>query len=121
MGNRAETFRRELIGSGDALRLHSMSQRVAKVMIERRERGVNRKADRASERKRREEEFLEDLPELQFNRSLRHMLDGVATGEDIAYVLRNINQYENVVEKVRVGKRRHTVTITVVDLPIKVP
>lgn len=117
MGNRAEVFRMGIRNSDDPIRKHSLNQRHLKEMMQARERGFNRKAVGASERREREDRFLEDLPRMQFNRALEHIIDGTPSDEDIRYVLGNIFEYEQVVKKVRFrfGERRRRVTISVVD------
>lgn len=95
-------FRRRTPGSGG---IASQNQRGAKEIREGQERGNNPKAQKAYEKRRREERFLQDLPEFQFRRALKHIIDGDASEEDFVYVVREIYKYEQETEKFTIVRR----------------
>ena len=87
-----EIFRREELREGDPLFWHPMNQAMASGIRDRRRRGYDRKAENAEKRRLREEEFLKNLPHMQFHRALGRMFEGTATPEDIKYVFRHADE-----------------------------
>lgn len=97
MTSRTETIKKEIIKSGSPLAKHSLSQRILKREIDR-ENGVlgksNSKGGKARASRRRAEKFIDQLPRMQFDRALEHMMDGRPTIEDISYVVEHMGDYE---------------------------
>lgn len=97
MTTRAERARQIIIKSGSPLAGHSLSQKILK---REEDRGSvvlgkpNSKGEKVRASKRRTEEFIEQLPRMQFNRALGHMMDGRPTIEDISYVVGHVGHYE---------------------------
>jgi len=123
MGNRAEELRKQIVAGGGATATYSMNQRTTAYIIQRQEKGFDRKAEKAKLRRMKEEEFLQNLPKFQFDRALSHIIDGIATEEDFNYVARNIGNYEQVIGRFKINgvngngeKRvRRSATVTIVD------
>ena len=113
MGNRTEELRKQVVAGGGATARHSMNQKTIGYIIQMGERGFDRKAEKSKLRKRRKEQFLQDLPKFQFDRALGQMLNGTSTTENIEHVFNNAHKYEAVIDRYETEKS--TVTITIVD------
>lgn len=111
MTNKAE--REKIVGRGSAVAKHSLNQYTTKTLREYEEKGVDRKAAGAAKKRRRQEQFEQNLPKAQFDRALGHILEGRATPEDINYALKNIGRYEKRVGRFSTGETR--IIATVVD------
>ncbi len=72
----------------------SLNQKGLKLGTERSQRffGTDRKAHKAMEQKIREEDFVRQLPKLQYERALHHMLDGTATPEEAYYFFKMVDE-----------------------------
>ena len=111
MGNKAEAFRREIIGSGDPLRRHSLNQDTAKDVRERIERGRDRKKEKSQDRKLRQGKLLHDLPAMQFSRAVGHVLEERATSQDLDY---NIDNFGHVSDEFTTETGEKAI-VTIVD------
>lgn len=60
------------------------------------------KGYKANQRRLRQQQFIENLPRMQFKRALGHMVDGTATPEDIGYVLGHADRFGRQVDKVTI-------------------
>jgi len=122
MGSRVEQLRKE-IRPEDPFYSHPLNQEMAKNIIEKRKRGKRSpKVENAAARRKAQDEFMQRLPEFQFNRALGHILDGQESIEDIIYVAENIKLYEQVIGRFRISSNgsgekrvRRTVTVSIVD------
>jgi len=120
---RLEIFKRGEFGKGDPLSWHPMNQKLAKNLQERRGKGEeSSKVERAARKRLKQQQFLQDLPKMQFNRALGHIVDGTASEKDIDYVAKNANRYERQIESFSITRANGNVeekvtkvTITIVD------
>ena len=117
MGNRAEELRKQTLAGGGAPARHSMNQKTTGYTIQAQERGFDRKAARAREKRERQ---MKNLQKFQFNRALGNVFNGMPiedimdlAPENIVYVLNHIDSSECLVETHKTEKG--TASITIVD------
>lgn len=111
MSSRSIEIRRAIVDSGSSLKNHSMNQHSlnysnqGEVKLFGRE---NHKARRVMERRKRQKEYISNLPKVQFDRALGHIAAGDATVEDIGYVQRHRSQFGeegmDITSKIQEGK-----------------
>ena len=90
-------IRNRIVGRGSVLAGRSLSQDKLRKEIDGERRALGQptsKGEKAMASRRSTEEFTAQLPRMQFNRALGHIIDGEATSEDISYVLKHIGDYE---------------------------
>lgn len=117
MGGALETFRirRGELGGADPLNWHPVNQKMAKSIRGQQEKGRNRNAEKAKERK---EDIHLQRQNLQFQKALDHTLEGhddMDTPEALD-ALSTIGKHEKVID-IYCTRRKTTITITFVDLP----
>jgi len=59
MGNRAEELRKQTLAGGGATARHSMNQKTTGYIIQMREKGFDRNAEKSERRKRQEDQFVQ--------------------------------------------------------------
>lgn len=116
--------RKRIISSGDPLARHSLNNSHMSYVLRQNELfyGLDRKAAKSSEKRRKHERFLEELPRYQFDRAMGHLLNGDAGGatpEDLNYVFNNIRRYERRIYGFSTEDAK--VIITIVDFVGRVP
>ncbi|EKD64579.1 MAG: hypothetical protein ACD_50C00343G0014 [uncultured bacterium] len=112
---------RQKARSGESPARHSRNQYVEKILRENAERGTDRKAAKARARREREERFVEEFPEYQFDRAVGNTFNGLPLEEvadlapaNITYVVDHIDEHERILARYKT-ERGSQVTVTIVD------